>query len=201
MTDRRPVTVRVDRDVWVAFEEFVATSEDKTRGAKPKHLENALREYLDDDRTARLESKIDEIHEAIVADEEKKKKERSYTNSASATTENRLQKIRATIAEETANAAKVHATTVEMAIRQHAGSSDPTIRRYKTLLLQDRELFEHPLPDKDLYFTDPTDFVLATNAATKGGKLRQDTYDTLLERYGEDWWKDQLPQANEKGFE
>ena len=181
--------VKFDASLWQRFRENVKARKGGIDGHLRTELENALREYLDasdggdmHDRFDRVDDRLDTLL-ALVEDERKKKKEESV----SSRTENRLESIRQQITEETDGSPKVHKEVVELAIRDNAGGSDPTIRRYKKLLQQDRELFPHPNNDK-MYFTDPEDFVIATNALRKGGKLKKDGYSEIVNRYGEDWW-------------
>ena len=199
-TQRPP---EIDRALLERFKEDVRERKGRLRGHYSSELENALEAYLDasdggdtNDRLARLESQVEDIHTAVTSDGRKKKTESSDTTG---TTEKRLRKIRATVRDETAGGPKAHAEVVEKAIRQHAGSSAPTIRRYKRLLTQDNVLFEHPVKD-NLYFRDAEDYVLAVNAMTKAGKVTQEEYDDLVESYGTDWWlKQQEDSTDESG--
>jgi len=62
-------------------------------------------------------------------------------------------------------------------------------------------LFEHPVKE-NLYFRDSEDYVLAVNAMAKAGKIRPDTYDELVDQYGEEWWLEQQEDDPEsKGFQ
>ena len=147
---------------------------------------------------ARLEEQIGEIHGEVCENQAKKKKDSSDTSSK---TEERLRKINATLADEMDGSPKVHEEVIEKAIREHAGSSDPTVRRYKKLLQQDRLLFAHPV-NESLFFRDSEEYVLAVNAMAKGGKVDGQSYDEILGRYGEEWWREQLPDENEpQGFQ
>jgi len=196
----------VDKALLERFKADVKDRHGRLRGNYASELENALEAYLDassggstNDRLARLEQQVGDIHGEVCSSERKKKKESSDTTAS--VTEKRLRQIKTTIADETANSPKAHAEVVEKAIRQHAGSSDPTIRRYKRLLKQDNVLFEHPVKE-NLYFRDSEDYVLAVNAMAKAGKIRPDVYDELVEQYGEEWWLEQQEEDPEtKGFQ
>ena len=180
----------VDEALLERFKADVKRRHGRLRGNYSSELENALEAYLDasnggdvNDRLARLEGEIETIREAVVSDGTDKKKK----DSAGSVTKRRLRQIRATIEDETAGSPKVHEQVVEMAIREHAGSSDPTLRQYKRMLRDERDLFPHPTKE-NLYFSDATEYVLAVNAMAKGSKLHQDEYDDILDRYGEEWW-------------
>jgi len=201
-TERPP---QLDSALLERFKADVKRRKGRLRGNYSSELEAALEAYLDgsqggdtNDRLARIEEQLDRVEGHLVEKEGKKKKESSDTSS---TTESRLRKITNTIADETANSPKVHTQVVEKAIRAHAGSSDPTIRRYKELLQQDNQLFSHPTKDT-LYFRDSTEYVLAVNAMAKGGKLQQQDYDAIVERFGEEWWLEQQPtEERPTGFQ
>ena len=193
----------VDRALLERFKADVKQRHGRLRGNYSSELENALEAYLDaseggdtNDRLARIEGELETIRGAVVDETEKKKKD-----SRGSVTDRRLNKIRETINDETAGSPKAHEKVVEMAIREHAGSSAPTLRQYKRMLQQENALFPHPTKDS-LYFRDSSDYVKAVNAMTKGGKISQDSYDEILERYGEDWWLDQQQDDNERaGFQ
>jgi len=201
-TERPP---ELDAALLERFKADVKRRKGRLRGNYGSELENALEAYLDasqggdtNDRLTRIEEQLDRVEGHLTESEAKTKKESSDTSS---TTDNRLNQIQQTIAEETAGSPKVHREVVEKAIRTHAGSSDPTIRRYMELLQQDDVLFDHPTKDT-LYFRDSTEYVLAVNAMAKGGKLPQQEYDTILEQYGEEWWLEQQPTDDDPtGFQ
>lgn len=189
------IGVRFDEQLWKEFRTDVKARKGGVDGHLRTELEAALRQYLDGsdggdlhDKVDRLDEKVETIAQAIT-DEEKKKKD----DSLSSRTENRLREIRNQISDETDGSPKVHKEVVELAIRDNAGGSEPTIRRYKKLLQQDRELFPHPDNDR-MYFTEGEDFVKATNAMRKGNRIKPDRYDELLETYGEEWWRSQLDE-------
>lgn len=188
------------------FRDHVRERFGTVRGHYRSEVETALREYLraeeggdTHDRLQRIEEDVADIKDALSDEGRKKKKQTSRSH----TTERRLQKIKATIADEATSADTVHAQVVEMAIRQHAGGSDPTIRRYTRMLEQDRVLFPDPLSDTQ-YFRTPEAFVAATNAYTKSGKLDQESYDRVIDEYGEDWWReviDRMEDDSGRGFQ
>lgn len=194
----------VDEALLERFKADVKRRHGRLRGNYSSELENALESYLDasdggdvNDRLARLEGEIETIREAVVSEDGGKKKK----DSSGSVTKRRLRKIRETIADETAGSPKVHEQVVEMAIREHAGSSDPTLRQYKRMLRDEKVLFPHPTKES-LYFSDSGEYVLAVNAMAKGSKLGQEDYDNIVDRYGEDWWLAQQEPDNEPaGFQ
>jgi len=192
----------IDKALLERFKADVKQRHGRVRGNYSSELENAIEAYLDasqggdtNDRLTRMESQLETIREAVVESDAKKKKD-----SRGSVTERRLNKIRETIAEQSPNSAKAHNEVIEMAIRKHAGSSAPTLRQYKRMLQQENALFPHPIKD-NIYFRDSGDYVKAINAMTKGGKLAQETYDDIVERYGEDWWLEQQQDNDPQGFQ
>jgi len=58
MTEREPRTVRIDPEVWSGFVEQVVEWEGSKHGELGRHVENALEEYVDNDRLTRIEEKV-----------------------------------------------------------------------------------------------------------------------------------------------
>lgn len=181
--------VRVNKALWQEFRDDIRDRKGVVKGHMKSELETALREYINasqggdtHDRLRRMENTLETI-EASVVEQDKKKKD----SGVSSEVENKLREVRNQIERETDGSPKVHDEVVELAIRDNAGTSAPTLRKYKELLQQDRELFEHPANDS-VWFTSPEDFVLAVNSMRKAGRIQQDRYDNILSRYGEEWW-------------
>jgi len=205
VTGSKQIGVRVNESLWKEFREDVAERKGGVKGHLRTEVETALREYINaseggdtHDRLTEIERKLEAVHTEVREMDEKKK-----DSGVSQTTEQRLNNISDQIEDETDGSPKVHEEVVELAIRENAGSSDPTIRRYKELLRQDEQLFNHPT-NNALYFTDPTDYVMATNALRKGGQLDAGQYAEILDQYGEEWWlAQQEEQADDepKGFQ
>lgn len=194
--------VRVNESIWSEFRQDVRERKGAVKGYLGQELENAIQEYIDashggdtHDRLTQIEQDIAEIRATLSEREEKNK-----DSGLGSVTEQRLANIKDTIADEVSGDVKVHESVVELAIRQHAGGSSPTLERYKELLMEDRELFPHPA-NKSLFFRSASDFVLATNQLRKGGKITQDEYDELTQAYGEDWWRDRVERATDGGHD
>ena len=203
--ESKQIGVQVNESLWQEFREDVAERKGGIHGHLRAEVERAFREYINaseggdtHDRLKRIEGKLEEVHTDLRDSEQNKK-----GSGVSQTTEQRVADIEQQINEETGGSPKVHEEVVELAIRENAGSSDPTIRRYKELLKQDKLLFDHPVNDRR-YYTDPSDYVKATNALRKAGKLDGKQYDEILNHYGEEWWLAQQEEQTEdqpKGFQ
>jgi hypothetical protein len=195
------IGVRVETSLWKAFREDVEERHGVVRGHLKHEVEAALREYMNasdggdtHDRLTRIESELESIRDTLEASEEKKK-----DSGVSPTVENRLQKIRETINSEAEGAPKVHEQVVEMAIRENAGSSDPTMRRYKELLQQDGVVYQDPRPNQSYYFRDAPQFCVAVNGMFEDNELTKREYvDLVDEEYGRDWWGEQVDTYHEQ---
>lgn len=188
------IGTRIDKSLWEQFRQDVQERHGRVRGHLSAELETALREYLNaseggdtHDRLTDIEAELREVRTLLEQSDEKKK-----DSGLTTTTENRLQDIRDTIAEEAGDSPKVHEKVVEMAIREHAGGSSPTIRRYKELLREDKVLFPDPSHGSK-YFQDATRFAQAVNVMCKDNDISQSVYDDLVDDYGRDWWLAHLP--------
>jgi hypothetical protein len=197
----KQVGVRVDEGLWQSFRDDVKRRNGAVKGHLRSELEAAIREYMEashggdaNDKLTRIETRLDEIEETIEQTAQKKN-----DSGFSATVENRMDKIRQTIHEETDGAPRVHEQVVEMAIKKHAGRSDPTLRQYKRLLQEDRDLFEDPRPDQSYYFRDAPRFCAAVNEFVQDREIpEQDYLELVEERYGRDWWGDQVDTFEER---
>jgi hypothetical protein len=192
--------VRLNESVWQQFRDDVRERKGVVQGHLKHELEQALKEYINashggdtHDRLTEIEAQLQELTDAISEQPEKKK-----DSGISSVTEERLSDVRDEIDEKRSGQPKVHEDVVEMAIRNNAGSSTPTIRRYKRLLKQDRVLYPHPT-EGSLYFCEAEDFTRAVNSMVKGGKIKQKTYDELVDHYGSTWWEEQLSEEQTDG--
>lgn len=146
MTGRSPKTVRVDDDLWDEFESFVAEAESETRGAKPKHLETALREYLNKTRMSKVEERQDRMEDKL---DEALTLLRDNSTTHTHTTSEKPESIQnveeiASIATANADDEVFRDPVVERAIQEVAGADDRTIAKYKGLLKERDLLYDHP---------------------------------------------------------
>jgi len=195
--NEKQIGVKVNEQTWQEFRQDVRERHGGIRGHLKHEVEAALQEYIDashggdvNDRLTRIEDQLDELTGAVSEHEEKEKDQ-----SVGSRVEQRMGEVIDTIEKEVEGSPKVHEEVVEMAIREHAGKSDPTIRQYKRLLTDEAELFTHPVNDS-LYFRDATDYTAAMNSLAKGGKFTSDEYREAVDRHGEEWWRQQLPDES-----
>lgn len=204
MTEWVRLGVRIPKSLRDQFREDVKQRKGGVHNHLRQEVINALREYLHaaeggdtHDRLRRLENRqmkmMDVLESLEGADTSSQDGKKKKISDLSTEVENKLSSVVDELeAKKNGSAPKIDEQLVERAIRDGAGvHSDPSIRQYKNLLIEDETIFPHPTKD-DLVFTNSEDFVRASNALAKGAKLSQDDYDDLVDRYGEDWWRSQL---------
>ena len=161
MSNRPKLNVRVDEDVISDFRDFVHDTHGKIRGKMGNEVENALREYMDHDRYARIEENQAETNRKLdaVLSSLAESGEHTHTTPASPQTQTqKAEQIAAVIREN--NNTVFPAEDVEDAIRQVAGASDRTIRDYKRLLKKAGHCYEHPSSDSNVWTTDREEFAM-----------------------------------------
>lgn len=142
MTDREPRTARVDPDVWSAFTDWVVETEGQKRHHVGRHVENALNEYIDHGREARIEEKVDQLCDAILESDD------AHTHTARngmSTGSDSIERVRKICRRLQSNHDEVLKDEyVTQAIEDIAGVDDRTVGKYKDLLRKRGLLFEHP---------------------------------------------------------
>jgi len=195
---------RVNENLWETFREDVKQRNGGVRGHLRHELETAIREYINasqggdtHDRLRRLENNVDEIAEQVgtlVDDSERKKNKDS---GVSETVQNRLDAIESQIEREIGDATKAHVSVVNKAIEDNAGSSRPTLERYKEMLEQRHVAHEWPGEESDTWWFDNEQFVRVVD--------KEFDYYELTERYGGDWYDSMLDriedETNTPGFQ
>lgn len=123
MAERVAMTAKVDEDVKERFTEFVIETKGQKYGEMGRMLENAMKEYMDNDRLARVESQLDEIQAQL----ESEKTERKNTHAGRSVRDREDAIITELIGPETK---QVHRNDLEKVIRQHDLTADKTIKKY-----------------------------------------------------------------------
>jgi len=142
MSQREPRTVRVDPDVWDEFVSWVVETEGQKSGELGRHVENALSEYIDHGRGARIEEKVDRLCDAVLRDDD------AHTHTpqkAMSSGSDSIERVRDICRRLQSNHDEVLKDDhVTQAIEDIAGIDDRTVRKYKRLLRKRGLLFEHP---------------------------------------------------------
>lgn len=146
MADRSPKTVRCDDDLWDELAEFAYEEEGKKRGSVPKHLENAIREYLDKDRSARIESKLDEVLDHVRDDDATHTHKHGSNGQRGSETVEKVRQIadRVYTNHSPSESDVIPPAAVERAIEDIAGADPRTIEKYTNQLKRRQLLFQHP---------------------------------------------------------
>jgi len=193
--NEKQIGVKVDASLWKEFRDDVKSRRGSIKGHLKTEVNNALREYIQaskggdtHDRLVQIEKRLEEMEGTLTEIDETKK-----DSSLSSTMENRMAKIRETIHEESDGAPRIHEQVVEMAIKKHAGKSKPTIRQYKDLLQQERDVFSDPRPDKSYFFIDAPNYCKAVNQMLQECEIDKQQYLGIVEdTYNREWWGAQV---------
>lgn len=199
-TDSKQIGVRLDSGVWQAFRQDVKERHGTVRGQLKPEVENALQEYMDashggdvSDRLTRLEEQMNRIV-SLIENQQVKKQNSDVSN----TVENRVDKIVETVESEADGAPRVHDSVVEMAIKQHAGQSDPTIAKYKELIQERGVAYEDPRSDSSYYYLNAPQYCLAVNEMVQDREISQNDYLDIVEgTFSRDWWRQQLEKIEQ----
>lgn len=132
MTGREPRTVRVDPEKWSAFVEQVIEWEGQKSGELGRHVENALSEYVDNDRLARVERKLDALLEDSNA---------THTHTPRDTSV-KLNRIADRI--NGGDRVVIPDDAIVRAIEDIAGVDDRTVKKYRQQLKRRGLAWEHP---------------------------------------------------------
>jgi len=198
------IGTRLDESLWQEFREDVKRRKGAVRGHLKHELENALRAYLDgsaggdtNDRLQRIETSLQDIQATL--DEMDRKNKHSDVGK---TVEKRADKIEQMIEEQTGGGEFVGNKLVEMAIKEVAGGSPPTIKQYKQILQERRALFPHPTKDGK-YVRDRQTWVQMTQQFRENGAISQDRYVELVDTIGRDQfvtiYNEQVADEGERG--
>ena len=180
MSNRDQFNVRIDESVAERFRSFVQGHRDGRPGALGRETENALREYMDNDRAARIEADLDILLDEIqdvkaLLDQDS----RVHTQTPSASdrqpeTIEKLEEIASQIRNKATNGESIKEEHVDRAIKHVAGANPATIRRYKSDLKAEGHAFEDP-GDSPLWYLQQEIFF------TKLAKTRD--WDEFLSQY------------------
>lgn len=135
MAERVNVQVKIDRDVWEAFQSFVVETHGQKYGNLGREAENALSEYIDRDRYARIEERLDEIADHLDGFDG------THTRTPNGTAE-----WREWIAEKLGESGRtvIPDDDVRRVIERGPGADDRTVEKYKEQLKRHGLAYEHP---------------------------------------------------------
>jgi len=195
------IGARVDEQLWEQFRQDVKERHGRVNGHLSSEVETALREYMDashggdvNDRLARIESQLDNL--AAGVEESAGKKQDSGVGKR---VEDRLEDVIETVENEADGAPRVHNSVIEMAIEQHAGMSDPTIRQYKELLRDRKTALPDPREGSNYYYLDAPLYCNAVNDMLRDNEIDKETYTEVVEdEHNRDWWGGRIQEFEER---
>jgi len=147
VVQREPWTMRVDPDVKVAFKEQVDDWDGENAGHYGYHVEQALKEYIDKDRYARVEDKLD----TVLARVSGSGGSHTHATTAGSGTVERAREIYERVADN--HGLVVKDDDLVRAVEDIAGADDRTVNKYKDILKRRGLIFEHP-NDSPVWTTD-----------------------------------------------
>lgn len=187
-TARLPPIEKALRD---RFREHVKEKYGGIRGHYRRDVERMVRDWIAQHDSSNVPPEMQQIQEELdelrnqvdtISEEDSGKKKK---DSLSKTTKNRLRSVNEQIHRESGETNLVHESIINRAIEDHAGSSEPTLRRYKEMLQSRKLAFKNPLPGTKTWFLDAEIFV--NHVENHIHQLEYGLYDFERE-YGEDWW-------------
>jgi hypothetical protein len=201
---------RIDESLRDEFKQDVKERFNGTKGHYRTEVERALRAYLEgskggdiEDRLRRLENTVEDIHDhtAPASDGgDPKTKKDSNVSEVGPRRRKKLDAIESQIDREAGDATKVHESVVNKAIEDNAGSSGPTLRRYKQMLKQRRIAFANPSEHASTWFVDEDVFVQVVESNFSHRN------DDIAKEYGEAWYQSKVDdllddEDGPKGFQ
>lgn len=207
MTDRVQPGGRIDPEIKEEFKQFVEETTGGNRGDYSRLLERALVEYMDNDRGARIESKVDEVLDKLdevessppPSSEQSLERERQSTTTSNRSTNsfnNQTEQAVQAIAADMPTDTSITESMVETAIEDNAGASYKTIKKYKRLLKKRGHAIPSPITQEDEWYTGLTSLSLTCE---NNDKITPHDIDVLIGEYedslGEKWYLDALPDA------
>lgn len=160
MGERQTFSVKVDEDVAENFRDFVHEKKGKIRGELGREVENAMREYMDNDRYERLADGQDETHAkldevlALLADADGT---HTHTADVSPTTVSEKRDLIAAKLRDRDAPVMPERDVIE-AIEDVAGGDERTITQYKEKLRTSGQAYDHPSSDSSAWTVDAEQF-------------------------------------------
>lgn len=206
MTDRVHPGGRIDPEIKKEFKEYVQENSTGNKGDYSRLLERALVEYMDNDRGARIESKVDDVLDRLDEMEsppppqsedtlERERQSATSSNDPFDGYNTRTEETVAAIAADLEGSNSVNESMLETAIEDNAGASYKTLKKYKRLLKKRGMAIPHPNVDEDAFYVDRTALVLSCET---GETVTPHDIDTLVGEYedelGEEWYLESLPE-------
>jgi hypothetical protein len=205
MSNRVQPGGRIDPEIKQDFKQYVEETTGGNQGDYSRLLERALVEYMDNDRGARIESKVDDVLDKLdeFADtptprsEESLERERQSATSSNPPIDSfntRTEQAVQAISADMPNESSITESMVETAIEDNAGASYKTVKKYKRLLRKHGHAIPSPITGEDKWYTSVTPLALTCE---NNDKVTPHDIDELIGEYqdtmGEQWYLEALP--------
>lgn len=205
MTDRVQPGGRIDSEIKQEFKQFVEETTGGNKGDYSRLLERALVEYMDNDRSTRIESKVDAVLDRLdeievpssPPSEQSLERERQTATSSNPSVDSyntRTEQAVQAISADMPNDSSITESMVETAIEDNAGASYKTIKKYKRLLRKHGYAIPSPVTGEDKWYTSVTPLALTCE---NNGEITPHDIDVLIGEYqdtlGDQWYLDALP--------
>lgn len=186
MGERESFHVKVDAEVADRFRDFVHERKGKIRGELGREVERAMREYMDNDRYARIERGQEETQEKldrVLRTLGELDSTHTHKGDVSPTTVAEKRDIIGAKLRER-DAPVMPERDVVAAIEDVAGGDDRTVSKYMDSLRRAGQAFDHPSSDSSAWTTDDEQF--ATWALSEFESRPDATISDILEPYAMD---------------
>jgi len=196
-TEDRARLPSIDKETRNEFKSWVKQEFGGVHGHYPDAIENALREYMKaseggdtHDRLRRLENTVERIDERVghLCDDESGKKKKGSDVSLGPRRRKKLDAIESQIEREAGDTTRVHESVINGAIEDNAGSSGPTLRRYKEMLKHRHIAFENPSGGTTTWYVDAETFVKVVESNFP--HMNSD----IASEYGEEWYAEAVDE-------
>lgn len=175
--EREPLNTRVDVEVRQQFREFTEEKKGKVRGEMGRLVERAMLEYMDRDRYARVEEKLDEVLARLSEDGNT----RTQTDGGQSPTMQRLHEIADRLRSSNEHVVEDH--EVEQMIVEVAGGDDRTVEKYRERLKNQGLLYQHPHSRN--WFFEPRHLFAGLSSMTDPRPVLEQYPDEFSEEFGE----------------
>jgi len=88
----------------------------------------------------------------------------------------------------------VDVVVVNRIIREIAGTTDKTVKKYRTLLRERRELYPHPSEQRSAWYTEPEALIVSVEHELSDERVGQ-VFAGGYYPYDEDWWETHAPDG------
>lgn len=198
MGDKERVVLYLSEKTAENFRKKVSEIYGQTDGFMSHAGEQALREWADNDRAARIEKKLDDLLTHVPEEELERERDSTVSNGRKTVSDRRHENMVAELPDD----AWVSADIVDSVIGKEAGDTYKTLKKYQNRLERNGDILPSPLPNEDKFATSPRKWALQVE---NDDRIDLTTINSeigrLEEALGEDWYLEALPDDFIQGRE